>query len=153
LPTRRRELDAPGDAVAQHRVARIEAHADRPPGDRQLIGAPMRREQLAQTVDVDARHEEIRILRLETEQLVTHGAADDVRVQLERANVVLDGVHALVLTRGLLERDRFDLDERPRRQLRDLDRRPRGRGRADVLGVHLVHPEKVVEVPAERRSS
>src|SRR5205085_2873067 len=50
---------------------------------------------------------------------------------------------------ALDESDRLDLDERARRQFRDLDRRAGRRRRADVLRVHLVHPREVVEVLQE----
>src|SRR5436305_12409695 len=50
---------------------------------------------------------------------------------------------------GLDECDRLDLDERARRELGHLDRRPRRRRVADVLRVHLAHPGEVVEVLEE----
>src|SRR5881396_3510183 len=49
------------------------------------------------------------------------------------------------------ECDRLDLDARPGRQLRDLDRRARGRRVADVLRVHLVHAGEVVQALQEDR--
>src|SRR6478735_2954131 len=45
--------------------------------------------------------------------------------------------------------DRLDLDERARRELRDLDRRACRRRRSDVLRVHLVHAREVVEALEE----
>ena len=50
----------------------------------------MRFERAAETVVVDAWDDEVRVLRLEPEQLVAHGAADEVGVERERADEVLD---------------------------------------------------------------
>jgi hypothetical protein len=50
----------------------------------------VRLERGAQAVDVDRRNEEVGVLRLAPEQLVSHGAADDVGVQPERPDVLLD---------------------------------------------------------------
>ena len=44
----------------------------------------------AKLVVVDAEDEEVGVLRVEPEQLVADGAADEVRVEPERADVVLD---------------------------------------------------------------
>jgi len=39
---------------------------------------------------VDARHEEVLVRVVDAEQLVTHGAPDDVRIEAERADVAAD---------------------------------------------------------------
>ena len=89
----------PFGALSRSRaVTRVEAHADRPSGDRQLLCAPVRGERPSETVDVDAGHQEVGVLRLEAEQPVADGAADDVCVQVERSHVVLDGAHVKPLT-------------------------------------------------------
>ncbi len=43
-----------------------------------------------QPFGVEPGHEEVRVLRVEPEQLVAHGAADEVGVEPERADVLLD---------------------------------------------------------------
>ena len=90
LAARRRDLDAGLRALADRPVGRVEAHADGPVCDDQLLGTPVRRQQLSQARDVDAGHEEVCVLRVATEQLVSHRAADDVGVEAERADVLLD---------------------------------------------------------------
>src|SRR5207248_3153412 len=82
---------------------------------------------------------------LEAEQLVTHGAADEVCVETQRANVVLDGLHAVLLG----QRDSLDLDERARGEVGHFDRRAGRRNAADVPCVDLVHGAEVVEVLEE----
>jgi hypothetical protein len=59
----------------------VQAHADEPSGDDQVVDAAVRLESPLQPVGVDTRDEEVRILRLETEQLVADGSADEVRVE------------------------------------------------------------------------
>jgi hypothetical protein len=59
----------------------VQAHADEPPGDDQVFDAAVRLECPLQPVGVDARNEEVRILRLEAEQLVADRSADEVRVE------------------------------------------------------------------------
>ena len=71
-------------------VARMEPDADEPVGDDEILDAPVRRERGPQPLGVDAGHEEVGVLRVEPEQLVAHGAADEVGVEPERADVVLD---------------------------------------------------------------
>ena len=44
----------------------------------------------AQPLVVDARDDEVRILRLEAEQLVADGAADEICIEAEPADEVLD---------------------------------------------------------------
>ena len=125
----------PAGASALHApVARVEADADEAAGDDELLDAPVRLERPRRPVGVDARHEEVGVLRLEAEQLVADGAADEVRVEPERADVVLDsgltGASSLPPPADRHwsgERDRLDLDERAGGELRDLDRRARRR--------------------------
>src|SRR5207253_7598177 len=86
----RRQLDASGHLLPDFVVARVEANAHGPPRNDELLGPSVRLERGAQPLDVDAGNEEVSVLRLVPEQLVAHGAADDVRVQPERADIVLD---------------------------------------------------------------
>ena len=182
LAARRRELD-PGRRERPHlRSAREEPEPDRAARDDELIDPAVRRERRAQLLGVEAGDEEVRVLRVDPEQLVADGAADEVGVEPERADVVLDRLHARIvataartanagpnIARGKLplardsadEGDRLDLDQRARGQLRDLDRRARRRRVADVPRVDLVHAGEVVEVlekdrrlhePVERRA-
>ncbi len=101
---------------------------------------------------VDARDEEVLVGVRDPEQLVAHGAADDVGVEAERADVAADrGRHEPDSrvsrgTRSLQVRDGLDLDERARRELGDLERRSRRRPVAHAGRVHLVHRLEVVEV-------
>src|SRR5262249_37434342 len=90
LLARRRELDAGRRELADLAVARVEPHADEPPRDDEILDLPVRLERAFQAVGVDARHEEVRVLRLEPEQLVADRAAYEVRIEPERANVVLE---------------------------------------------------------------
>ena len=57
---------------------------------RRALRPPVWFERGTQAGDVDAGHEEVRVFRLVPEQLVAHRAADDVRVQPERPDVLLD---------------------------------------------------------------
>jgi hypothetical protein len=59
----------------------VQAHTDEPARDDQVLDAAVRLECPLQPVGVDARDEEVRILRLETEQLVADGSADEIRVE------------------------------------------------------------------------
>jgi hypothetical protein len=61
----------------------VQAHADQPPRDHEVLDAPVRREPALQLLGVDAGDEDVRVLRVEAEQLVADRAADDVRVELE----------------------------------------------------------------------
>jgi hypothetical protein len=61
----------------------VQPHADEPSRDDEILDATVRREPTLQLVGVDAGDEEVRILRVEAEQLVADGAADDVGVELE----------------------------------------------------------------------
>ena len=90
LAARRCELDPGRNERAQLAVARVVAHTHGAAGDDELLGAAVRRERGAQAVDVDAGHEEVRVLRVDAEQFVADRAADDVGVEPERADVLLD---------------------------------------------------------------
>jgi hypothetical protein len=59
----------------------VQAHTDEPARDDQVLDAAVRLECPLQPVGVDTRDEEVRILRLETEQLVADGSADEIRVE------------------------------------------------------------------------
>ena len=85
-----RTRSRPAPCAAARRSRGIEAHADRPAGDDELLRPSVRGERGAQAGDVDAGDEEVRVLRVEPEQLVADRAADDVRVEPERADVLLD---------------------------------------------------------------
>ena len=149
-----------GASLADRPLAREEPQPDEPPRDDEILDPAVRLESPPELLGVDARHEEVGVLRLAAEQLVAHRAADEVGVEPEPADVLLDRpLHAANVRpparRGASsvrsERDRLDLDERARRQLRDLDGRARRRRVADVTRVHLVHPGEVAEVLEEDR--
>ncbi len=57
--------------------------ADESPGDDEVVDASVGGEPPLELVGIDARDEEVRVLRLDPEQLVADGAADDVGVELE----------------------------------------------------------------------
>ena len=71
-------------------VPRVVPHTDRAPGDDELLGPAVREQRRAQPGDVDARDEEVRVLRVDAQQLVANRPADDVRAEVERPDVVLD---------------------------------------------------------------
>src|SRR5580765_7711516 len=97
------ELDPARRKLAQLPVARPEPQADALPGDLEVVDAAVRLEQRTKLFVIDAEDEEVRVLRVEPEQLVADGAADEIGVEPERADVVLElAVHS---NRG----DRFDL--------------------------------------------
>jgi hypothetical protein len=56
------------------------ADADASPGDVELLGPAVSRERLAEALDIDPGNEEVRVLRVDAEELVADRAADDVRV-------------------------------------------------------------------------
>ncbi len=90
LLARRRELDARRSEPPHRRVARMETHADEAVGDDEVLDAAVRLERALQAVGVDARDEEVGVLRLEPEQLVADGAADEIRVEVQAADVLLE---------------------------------------------------------------
>jgi hypothetical protein len=61
----------------------VEPHTDEASRDDEIFDATVRREPPLQLLRVDTGDEEVRVLRLEAEELVADGAADDVRVELE----------------------------------------------------------------------
>jgi hypothetical protein len=61
----------------------VQPHADEPPRDDEILDAPERRERGLQAVGVDAGNEEVRVLRLEPEELVADGAADEIGIEPE----------------------------------------------------------------------
>ena len=106
MKSRRRELDPGGRERANLGVAGMQAYSDEPVRHDEILDAPVRLQPRPQRVGVDARDEKVGVLRLEAEELVADGAADEIRVQPERADVVLDRAEHLD------DGDRFDLDER-----------------------------------------
>ena len=72
------------------RVARVEADADELAVDLEVLDPPVRLERRAQAGVVDARDEEVLVRVVDPEQLVAHGAPDDVRIEAERADVAAD---------------------------------------------------------------
>jgi hypothetical protein len=81
LFARRRELDAGRCELPDLPFARVQARADEPAPDDQVIDAAVRLERPLQPVGVDARDEKVRVLRLEAEQLVADRSADEIRVE------------------------------------------------------------------------
>ena len=76
----------------------MEAHADELAVHLHVLDPPVRLEQRAQPGLVDARDEEVLVRVGDAEQLVAHRAADDVRVEAERADVGADRrAHAGIL--------------------------------------------------------
>jgi hypothetical protein len=59
----------------------VQTHTDEPTGDDEILDAAVRLERPLQPVGVDARDEEVRVLRLEAEQLVADRSADEIRVE------------------------------------------------------------------------
>ena len=68
----------------------MEADADGASGHDELLRTTVRSERRAQALDVHARDEEVGVPRFVPEQVVAHRAADDVRVQPERADILLN---------------------------------------------------------------
>ena len=71
-------------------VTRVEAHADELAVDLHVLDAAVRLEERPQPRLVDAGNEEVLVAVREAEELVPHRAADDVRVDPERADVGAD---------------------------------------------------------------
>ncbi len=67
-----------------------QADADEPVGDDEVLDASVRRKRGPQPLGVDPGHEEVGVLGVQAEQLVAHGAADEVGVEAEGADVALD---------------------------------------------------------------
>src|SRR5439155_643685 len=108
LASRRRELDPAPDELAKLPVARPETQPDALPRDLEVLDTAVRLEQGAQLLVIDAEDEEIRVLRVEPEQLVADGAADEVRVEPERADVVLDLLLHVLIVPATGNRTAFD---------------------------------------------
>ena len=68
----------------------MEARADAPPRDLELLYLAVRLECGAQAFVVHSGHDEIRVLRFTPEELVAHRAADEVGVEVEAPDEVLD---------------------------------------------------------------
>ena len=85
----RRELDPRRREPPDVLVARVQPRADEAAGDDEVFDLAVRRECLLQSVRIDARNEEVRVLGLEAQQLVAHGAADEIGVEAELVDVVL----------------------------------------------------------------
>jgi hypothetical protein len=89
-PPGRCQLDPGGREQPHLPVVRMQAHTDELAVHLHLLDATVWLQQRAQLRLVDPRHEEVLVGVRDAEQLVPHGAADDVRVQPERADVVTD---------------------------------------------------------------
>jgi len=61
----------------------MQPHADEPARDDELLDAAVQLERALQPVGVDSRNEEVRVLRIESEQLVANGTADEVGIESE----------------------------------------------------------------------
>ena len=83
LAPRRCELDPARRKLAHLSVARPEPQADALTGDLEILDAAVRLEQRTKLFVIDAEDEEVRVLRVEAQQLVADGAADDVGVEPE----------------------------------------------------------------------
>ena len=64
--------------------------ADGPAGDGQLFRAAERCESAFEALDVDTRDEKVGVLCVDAAQRIPDGAADDVGVEPEGADVLLD---------------------------------------------------------------
>src|ERR1700730_15558583 len=78
LAPRRCELDPRGCNRSKVAVTREQPHTDGSAGDDQILDPSVGLEHFAEPEDVDSQNEEVGVLGLEAEQLVTYGAADDV---------------------------------------------------------------------------
>src|SRR5262249_44806380 len=123
----RRELDPGTREPADPAVARHQPDANGPARDDEIVDPARGLEQRPQPGEVAARDGEVRVLRAEPGQPAATRAADKVRVEPERRDVLLDRLHDPPRAGSVGQRDRLDLDERARGQLRDLDGRPRRR--------------------------
>ena len=90
LGARRRQLDAGRHQPADLAVTRVEAHADELAVHLHVLDPAVRLERRPQPGLVDARDEEVLVGVLDPEELVANGAADDVGVEPERADVTAD---------------------------------------------------------------
>src|SRR3954469_22954005 len=94
--------------------------SDEPFGDDEVLDAAVRCERPLEAVGVEPWHEEVRVLRVDAEELVAHRPADEIRIEVQAADVLLELLpHAPILAgEVLLMCDGFDLDERAGGQLR-----------------------------------
>jgi len=90
LAPHRCELDTGRSERAQAALARDEPHADRPPGDDELLDPAVGRERLSKLGAVESGHQKIRVLGGAPEELIANDAAHEVGVEAERADVGLD---------------------------------------------------------------
>jgi hypothetical protein len=93
LLARRRELDPRARQAADPAVAGMEPDADEPVGDHEVLDPAVGGGGGGQPLGVEPRHEEVRVLRVDPEQLVADGASHEVGVEPERAHVFLDLLH------------------------------------------------------------
>ena len=158
LPPRRCQLDPGRHERPDRPVARVEADADELAVHLHVLDPPVRLERGAQAGVVDARDEEVLVRVRDPEQLVAHGAPDDVRVEAERADVAADlGRHGRAETGAasaiLQVGDGLDLDARAGGKPGHLERRAGRRPLADAGRVDLVHRLEVARGRSGRRSS
>ena len=85
----RRKFDPGRRETPDDLVPRIQPRADEASGDDQVFDLAVRRECLLEAFRIEAGDEEVRVLGLVAEQLVAHRAADEIRVEAERVDVVL----------------------------------------------------------------
>ena len=90
LCARRRQLDPGGSESANAMVAWIEPYADELAVNLHVLDPAVRREERLEPGLIHARHEEVLVGMREPEQLVADGAADDVGVDPETADVAAD---------------------------------------------------------------
>ncbi len=88
----------------------MEPDADEPVGNDKILDPSVRSERGPQAFRVDPRHEEVGVLRLEPEQLVANGPADEVGIEPKQAHVILDLFH------GRRKRYAFPPDQKELRQ-------------------------------------
>ena len=94
LLPRRRQLDTGGRESPDPGVPRVEADADELPVHLHVLHPTVRLECRAEAGVVDPGDEEVLVGVRDAEQLVAHRAPDDVRVEVERADVAADfGLH------------------------------------------------------------
>ena len=133
LAARRRELDPGRREPADRAVARVEPQADGPAGDDEVLDAAVR---LEQPRAAPRSRRRARGSRRPSTRARAARRARRRRRGTRRARASGRSPRRLALVestaRGSRERDRLDLDERARRELRDLDGRARGRRVADV---------------------
>ena len=84
---RRRELDPLGGERSRAAVGRVESHADELAVHLQILDPAVRSERGAKPGMIDARDEEVLVVVGKPQELVAHGAAHDVRVEVEPTDV------------------------------------------------------------------